>query len=278
MTDLITQPLWRKVFAPCRRGLYRLLYPRPSHTAPRWIIDTYCMSQGNIPSRSPIFNAILFDADEMQSNRAPGVVSSSSTLTSSASTGAHDSPTHTRFRARGTPFTGSLQEFEDRILHSTGAVLVLFHLHVWDATIRGQRRHRKGRRQDRSISGELNGSLVTNAKTEDREVTAAMGIQSTSLGSGSLSSEPERIACWSVNAATHTEIAALYDIRFLPTWLGYRDGRLIGRVEGGQDEHLLTLVEELQLPSRDEGTVLDCSSVCVEEKGESSSREKKPEG
>lgn len=277
MAGATLEPLWRRIFAPCRRGVYRLLYPRPCHTAPRWIIDTYCMSQGNIPSRSPIFNSIEFSSGGIQSNRALEVVSPSpSEPPTFVPPESDDSPTRPRFRARGTPFTGSLQDFEDKIQHSTGAVLVLFHLRVWDSTVRGQWRHRKGRGGN-GTSSTPNSFSGTGAKSTPLTSPPLPGVQQcdpvqpTKMEEEYSSSGPSRIVCWSVNAATHTEIAALYDIRFLPTWLGYRDGRLVGRVEGGQDEHLLRLVQELQSCSGDGETVLDCSSVCVDTDEENSS-------
>lgn len=61
-----------------------------------------------------------------------------------------------------------------------------------------------------------------------------------------------RWCCRSVVAFSHPEIAALYDIRYLPTCLEYRNGILVGRVEGGDEEDIHRLILKLP-PAAEEG-------------------------
>lgn len=79
----------------------------------------------------------------------------------------------------------------------------------------------------------------------DVPLSAESGSSSDSAASSSSSrfTDPrETPVVWRVDASTCPEITALFDIRYLPTWLCFRNTRLMGRVEGGEESQLLKLV------------------------------------
>lgn len=219
----------RRVLRSCRGMLYRLLYPRPSNTAPLWVRHTYAFSQGKLPPDSAIYKAL----DELN-NKTDG---SCDTF----------GPVPPMF----VPFHGTLEDYEEKLRQSRGGVLVLAHLREWDG---GTPSPRGGKRRGALPNAEGGLSPVAGAGTlplHDAEETptsappSSLANASSDAGSEAAASSTQ-VECWAMNVVEHVRIAGLYDIRFVPTWLGYRHGRLVGRVEGGFERDLLALLHKVQ--------------------------------
>eukprot|EP00796_Vickermania_ingenoplastis_P000476 gene476-256_t len=253
-----TSAPWRRAALSCRGLVNRLLYPRPCHTAPRWVRNTFAFSQGELPRSSPLYRALHATTMPAGVPAAAGVGSSSGDIPTRG--GGSDTAAGEQQEAAGVtlrPFKGSLYKFQSKLAGTAGGVVVLFHLRKWNGgDPRGKPRDPSptatavARDLGMEISEDEEEMQWSRAATA-RPAPADVSPHDTASGSGFGSPtvpEPEAVSCWSVEANRHIEICAMFDIRCLPTWLGFRDGILVGRVEGGSEPELLKLVKAVREP------------------------------
>ncbi len=61
-----------------------------------------------------------------------------------------------------------------------------------------------------------------------------------------LSKEHEGVKFLKVNVEENEEVGALHDVRSIPTFVGFRDGKMVGRIEGADIGQLTALAKSVK--------------------------------